>query len=127
MGDVDRVLRGRDLDVAGRAQHAIHEIREARLLASPAPSVATPLIGMALGVCRPLGLSMCEGIHPGGQGGKTCGLSEEGAVSWVWADRAGLLGVQGWMIMRWRQGVSRFRAILIQGTEHAPGLEGGCR
>lgn len=65
MGDMDWILWGRDLHVARGAKHAVDEAGEAGLFASPHPRgrATMTFIRISLGVGRPFGLTMREGIH----------------------------------------------------------------
>lgn len=85
MGDMDRVLRGRDLDVPRGPKHAVDETGEARLLASPCPGgrATTAFIRISLGVGRPVGFAMGEGIHTVLERGEAGRLSKRMATAGI--------------------------------------------
>lgn len=130
MGDMDRVLRGRNFDVSWGPQHAVDETGKACLFASPRPGrrAIIAFIGVSLGVGRPVGFAMGEGIHPVGEGGEAGRLSKRLATAGIGAsvmimEERGTLRV----LLRWWGLEVVLGAVLIQGAEHAPRLVGGCQ
>lgn len=96
---MDRILRGGNLDVARRPEHAVDETGEARLFASSrarrgwARIASIDLIGITLIVVRPLGLPMRKGVHHSVRQGRKAGrLSERLAAARVVG--TGMMGAQ---------------------------------
>jgi hypothetical protein len=94
-----RILRGRNLDVARRTEHAVNETGEAGFFASSRPrrgwgrAAIIDLIGIALIVVRSLRLPMRKGVHHPVRKGREAGrLSESLAAARIVG--TGVMGAQ---------------------------------